>query len=82
MRLDGSGETCGLPSYPDSIRNNAAVDYMPATGKIVACGGNNLADSSTCYAFNGSDWEPLPGLIYVFYFNFILLEQLEYQSKL
>jgi len=60
VRLDGSGETCGLPSYPDSIRNNAAVDYMPATGKIVACGGNNLADATACFAFNGSDWESLP----------------------
>lgn len=33
---------------------------MESLGAVVACGGYDLADSSSCWAFDGTSWTPLP----------------------
>ena len=60
MSLDNAAENCRLPDYPESIKHPAAVNYMESIGAVVACGGENLADASKCFAYDGSSWTPLP----------------------
>ena len=60
MSLADKVENCILPPYPGSSQRPAAVNYMDSLGSVVACGGGELADSSKCWAYNGSNWTPLP----------------------
>ena len=60
MSLENAAENCKLDDYPASIHLHAAVKYMDSLGAVVACGGENLDDSSKCFAFNGSSWTTLP----------------------
>ena len=60
MSLDNAAENCDLPAYPGSSQWPAAINYMDSLAAVVACGGVNVADSSTCWAFDGSSWTPLP----------------------
>ena len=60
MSLDNTAENCRIEDYPDNIHYPAAVNYMESLGAVVACGGMELADSSRCWAFDGSSWTPLP----------------------
>ena len=60
MSLDDTAENCILPAYPGSSYRPAAVNYMDSLSAVVACGGGELADSSKCWAYDGSSWTPLP----------------------
>ena len=60
VSLDNEAENCELPAYPGSSRYPAAVNYMETIGEVVACGGETLAGSSKCFAFDGYSWTSLP----------------------
>ena len=60
MSLDNAEENCRIEDYPGSSGHPAAVNYMESLAAVVACGGENLADSASCWSFNGSSWTPLP----------------------
>ena len=60
MSLENAAENCRIGDYPDNIHRPAAVNYMKSLGAVVACGGYSHADSSSCWAFDGSSWTPLP----------------------
>ena len=52
-----------MPDYPGSSGNPAAVNYMESLGAVMAFGGEALADSFKCWAFDGSSWTSLPDSI-------------------
>jgi len=60
VSLDNAVENCELPAYPGSSHYPAAVNYMESIGAVVACGGETLADSPKCFAYDGSSWTSLP----------------------
>lgn len=60
VSLDNAAENCELPAYPGPSQFPAAVNYMETIGAVVACGGEDLADSSKCFAYDGSTWTSLP----------------------
>ena len=60
VSLDNAAENCKLDVYPAAIHHHAAVKYMDSLGAVVACGGENLDDSSKCFAYDSSGWTPLP----------------------
>ena len=64
MSLDNAAENCQLEDYPGSSQYPAAVNYMESLGLVLACGGKDLADSSKCWAFDGSSWTSLPDSIH------------------
>ena len=60
MSLENEEENCRIEDYPGPSQYPAAVNYMESLGAVVACGGYNLADSSSCWSCDGTSWTPLP----------------------
>ena len=60
MSLEGSSVNCELAPYPGPSQYPASAAYLEELGAVVACGGNRLEDSTSCWMFDGSTWTSLP----------------------
>jgi len=55
---DPSAAACDLPAYPDGVPP-VALTYSDIFDYAFACGAHADKDKKTCYAFDGSVWQPL-----------------------